>query len=241
VEVGVGAGFPAEIEWGHEVAEMLAAEDHAVEDGVHETLQGGGGEAVLASDGAEFLRVLFRLEAGVAVADGFFAEAFARLEGGDVVGDVLALIQELGIGLDEADELLAAHLLLAGCLLGEAGDEAHDVVVINDGGGKDDELEIELGYGGKGAELGLGVPGLLLGLEALDFLKVVDEGGAGFVALEIRHGFLQFLDDDGGLVHVEGGAVAVVRAVFVFEFLPRADEAVFDVFLPDGRAWDFQR
>ena len=31
----------------------------------------------------------------------------------DVGGDVLALVHELGIGLDQADELLAAHLLLA--------------------------------------------------------------------------------------------------------------------------------
>ena len=96
---------------------------------------------------ASSLAFFLRLEAGVAVADGFFAEAFARFQGADVGGDVVALVHELGIGLDEADELLAGHLLLARRLRGEAGDQRHDVVVINDGGGKEDELEIELLHG----------------------------------------------------------------------------------------------
>ena len=69
----MGAGFPAEVEWGQEIAELLAIEDHAVEDAVHESLQCGGGKAVPLRDGGKFLRILFRLEAGVAVADGFFA------------------------------------------------------------------------------------------------------------------------------------------------------------------------
>jgi len=59
-------------------------------------------------------------EAGEALADGGFAETFSHPEGGNVSGDVLALVHELGIGLDEADELLAGHLLLAGLLLGKA-------------------------------------------------------------------------------------------------------------------------
>ena len=59
-----------------------------------------------------------------------------------------------------------------------------------------------------------------LGLEALDFLETLDEANAGGVTLEVRHGLgrggkalrlhegvellhggLQLLDDDGGLVH----------------------------------------
>ena len=49
-------------------------------------------------------------------------------------------------------------------LSGEAGDEAHDGVVINDGGGGVDEVEVEVGVGVeladvRRAELGLGVPG----------------------------------------------------------------------------------
>ena len=105
----------------------------------------------LRGDGGEFLGVLLRLEAGVAVADGGFAEALARLERADVFGDVVALVHELGIGADEADEFLAGHLRLARAFCREAGDEAHDVVVINDGGGEEDELEVELVHGVVGA------------------------------------------------------------------------------------------
>ena len=76
-EFGVGAGFPAEFQRGHEVAQVLAVENHALQDAVHKALQGGGGKVVLAGDGGEFGGVLLRLEAGVAVADGGFAEAFA--------------------------------------------------------------------------------------------------------------------------------------------------------------------
>ncbi len=143
-EFSLSAGFPAEVERGHEVAELLAIEDHAVEDAVHEGLQGGGGEAVPRGDVGEFLGVLLRLEAGVAVADGGFAEALARLERADVFGDLVPLVHELGIGTDEADEFLAGHLRLARTLGREAGDEAHDVVVINHGGSEEDELEFKL-------------------------------------------------------------------------------------------------
>jgi len=69
-EFGLGAGFPAEVERGQEVAELLAIEDHALEDAVHEGLQGGSGEVVLAGNGGECGGVLLRLEAGEAVADG---------------------------------------------------------------------------------------------------------------------------------------------------------------------------
>ncbi len=92
----------------------------------------------------EFVGLFLGFEAPVALADGLFAKGFARLQGGNVSADVLALVHELGIGLNQADELLAAHLLLARCLLGEAGDESHDVVVINDGGSKQNELKIQL-------------------------------------------------------------------------------------------------
>ena len=96
----------------------------------------------MAASSAAFL---LGLEAAVAVADGLFARGLSpAFERADVGGDVLALVHELGVGLDQADELLAAHLLLARRLLREAGDQAHDVVVIDDGGGEEDELEIEL-------------------------------------------------------------------------------------------------
>ena len=35
---GLAAGLPTEIERGHQIAELLAIEDHAVEDTVHEGL-----------------------------------------------------------------------------------------------------------------------------------------------------------------------------------------------------------
>ncbi len=43
-EFGLGAGAPSEVELCHEVAEVFAGEDHAVEDAVHEGLHGVGGE-----------------------------------------------------------------------------------------------------------------------------------------------------------------------------------------------------
>ena len=61
-------------------------------------------------DGGEFLRILLRLEAAVALTDGGFAEAFASFKRADVGGDVVALVHELGIGADQADEFLAGHL-----------------------------------------------------------------------------------------------------------------------------------
>ena len=86
----------------------------------------------------------FVLEALVAAPDLFLGEGSAGFERPDVFGDLVELVHELGVGADEADELIAAHLLLGGRLPAEAGDELHDVVVVDVGGGKEDELEIEL-------------------------------------------------------------------------------------------------
>ncbi len=41
-ELGLGAGFPAEVEGGEEVAELLPVEDHAGHDALHEGLEGFG-------------------------------------------------------------------------------------------------------------------------------------------------------------------------------------------------------
>ena len=199
-EFRMGAVFPAEIERSHEIAELLAIEDHALKDAADEGLQGGGGEAVLGGDGGEFLGLLFPLEAGVAIADGRFTETLARLEGGDVGGDVLALVHELGIGLDEGDKLLAAHLLLAGCLIREAGDEAHDVVVINDGGGEEHELEVLLI---DGAGTGFVVAFALLGFEALGGFQVgTTEAELSFLRQNFLDGGGVFLGEVGVLVEL---------------------------------------
>ena len=126
---------------------MFAVENHALEDAVYEGLEGGGGELVSLCDGGEFGGVFLGFKAGVAVADGGLAQAFAGFERADVFGDGVALVHELGVGRNEADELLAAHLLFARPLLGEAGDEGYNVVVIDDGGGEEHELEVDLGHG----------------------------------------------------------------------------------------------
>ena len=69
------------------------------------------------------------------------------VEAAEAHGDVVTLVDELGFGADEADELLACPLRLARSLSRVAGNEAHDVVVIDDGGGKEDELEVDLVHG----------------------------------------------------------------------------------------------
>lgn len=120
-------------------------------------------------------------------------------------------------------ELLAGHLLFFWPLFAEAGDELHDVVVVDERRVEEHELEIELfhrvvgvlalalaglevlgkievhaaegaqvvlvqsrldGLAGLGVEIGVLVE---LGAQALHLLEALDEGGAGLVALEIRH------------------------------------------------------
>jgi hypothetical protein len=64
-EFGLRAGFPTEVERGHEIAELFAIENHALQDAVYEGVQRGGGEVVLGGDAGQFLSVFFRFEAGV--------------------------------------------------------------------------------------------------------------------------------------------------------------------------------
>src|SRR3546814_4341331 len=60
--------------------------------------------------------------------DGGLVQAFAGLEAAHVLADILALIHELGIRGDQADQLLAAHRGLAGGLHGDVRSQLHDVV-----------------------------------------------------------------------------------------------------------------
>ena len=62
----------------------------------------------------------------------------------NVLGDLLSLVEELGVGLDQPDELLAADRQLLRVLSRVLGDQLHDVVVVDDGGGEENELEVEL-------------------------------------------------------------------------------------------------
>ena len=60
------------------------------------------------------------------------------------VGDLFPLVEELGVGLDQPDELLAADRELLRVLPRILGDQLHDVVVVDECGGEEDELEVEL-------------------------------------------------------------------------------------------------
>ena len=52
-----------------------------------------------------------------------------------LLSDVGTFVDELGIGLDQTNELFAVHLQLARLLLGVAGNQLHDVVVVDDATG----------------------------------------------------------------------------------------------------------
>ena len=135
---------PAQIERFHQVGELFAVKDQAVEDGVHKGSQGVVGQAVAAGDGGKFGSVALVLESLVAGAHLVLGERPAGFKRPDVGGDLVEFVHELGVGADEADELVPAHLLLGWRLPAEAGDEVHDIVVIDVGRGKEDELEVEL-------------------------------------------------------------------------------------------------
>ena len=144
--------------------------------------------------------VLLGLEPLVAVADGLFIEALASLEGADVVGDELALVNELGVGLDEADELLAVHRLPAGRLLRVAGEQGHDVVVIDDGGSEEDELEVELLH--HGAERFVAAFALLF-LQALSGLEINAAEGVKIVpGQNLLDGLFLFFGEVGVLIEL---------------------------------------
>ena len=112
---------------------------------IHEGLQGVCGQSMPRGHAHQLGAIFFLLEAQIALADSLLAQAFAGLESADVRGDVVALVHELGIRLDEADELFAAHreLAAARALLREAGHQTQDVVIVDDGGGEEHELEVE--------------------------------------------------------------------------------------------------
>ena len=76
-EFRLGAGFPAEAERGHQVAQLLAIENHALEDAVHKGLHGGGCDAVALRQIGKFFGLFLGFEALVAVADGGLRQAFA--------------------------------------------------------------------------------------------------------------------------------------------------------------------
>ena len=79
-ELPLATVTPAEAERLHQVGELLAVEDHALEDGVDEGREGLGRQAVGLGEVGDLLGLLLGLELLVAGANGGLVEAFAFLE-----------------------------------------------------------------------------------------------------------------------------------------------------------------
>lgn len=79
-EFALTAFSPAEVERLHQVGELLAVKDHALEDGVDEGSEGLGRQTVRQSEALDLLGLLRGLKLLVAGADGGLVEAFALLE-----------------------------------------------------------------------------------------------------------------------------------------------------------------
>jgi len=197
---------------GRAIAQLFTVEDHAAQDVVHKGFQGGGVQPVLVGNGGQLAGVLARLEAFKAVADGLFVQPLARLQRVDELGDVVALVHEFGIGLDQADKLFTAHLLLAWRLLRVAGDEGHNVVVVDDGGGKQHELEIKLLH----SSWCIAAAFFLLFFQALGCLQI-----DALEALQMLLG--QYLLDGLGVFRREVG-VLVELGLEALHFLEQVDE-----------------
>ena len=92
----------------------------------------------------ELVRLLGGLEPLIAGAHRSLVESLALVERADVLGDLVAFVEEPSVGLDEPDQLLAADLALRRVFPRILGDQLHDVVVVDNRGGEEDELEVEL-------------------------------------------------------------------------------------------------
>ena len=179
---------------------------------------------MLCGNRGHLLGLLLGLELNKAVANRGLAQPSALGQGLDVGGDVVAVVHELRVGADDADELVAGHLRLARRPRREAGDEVHDVVVVDVGLGKEDELEVGEHQLIRPAVVGVGL-GILLfqllgrleilapeaaqvvfGQHQLDFAPVL-LGEVG-VLIELRLEALHLFE----LVH-EGGAGRVALDV----------------------------
>lgn len=181
-----------------------------------------------ACDFGKFGGVSLVLEAFVAVADLLFCEGLAGFERPDVFGDFVEFVHELRVGANEAYELVPGHLLLARRLPAEAGDEVHNIVVVDVCRGKKDELEIELVN--CILRVCVAAPGFVLfGFEALGGLQVDATEGAGVV---FRQGLLDLLallvGEIGVLVELSG------EALDFFELLDESGASVVALEVGDG-------
>ena len=55
----MSAGLPAEFQRGQKIAQLFAVEDHAAQDAVHKSLQGGRFQPMFLSNRRQLLRVFF--------------------------------------------------------------------------------------------------------------------------------------------------------------------------------------
>ena len=164
---------------------------------------------MLFGDDGQFPGVLLRLEALVTLADGLLVQPLAFREGVDVFDHVLALVEELCIAGQQADELLTAYLLLPGRLAGETDDELHDVVIVDERRVEQHELEIELPDGV------VGVWRLLLpGFELLGNIEIdAPEGAQVIFRQQFINGLAQFRIEIGVLVELGTDALHFPEAV----------------------------
>ena len=130
-EFGLGSGFPTESERCQKFIEPPSVEDHALQDAVHELVECLDGNVMTFGDVGQLGGVFFPFESCISLTNGGFTQSFTDFQGGDLGGNVLALVHEFGVALDESDELFAGHFLLAGLLLRVPANQPHDVVVID--------------------------------------------------------------------------------------------------------------
>ncbi|SFE02430.1 hypothetical protein SAMN05428977_100512 [Nitrosomonas sp. Nm166] len=222
------AHLPAQFLRGEEFAQDFTVEDHAAQDAVHKVLQGGGGEAMFGGHIGDGLVGFGDLILSIFLSNALHGMGFAGVEAIDVFGESFAVVDELGIGLDQANELFAAHSLLARRLAGVAGNQRHDVVVIDHAACKQHELEIELLHFRRGVV----VVFVLLFFQALSRLQI-----DALEALQLFPG--QHLLDAGLVLRRQVGVLVELglEALHLFE---QVDElAASDVSLEVGHRFRF--
>src|SRR6218665_1840872 len=104
--------FPTQLQRGQQVSQLFPIENHAAQNAFHKGLQGSAVQSVLLGNPDQFSRTLFCLEALETVANVFFTQSLAHLQGVDIGNDVITLVDELGIGLDQTNQLGAGHFAL---------------------------------------------------------------------------------------------------------------------------------
>jgi len=206
------ARLPAQLLRGEEFAQGFTVEDHATQDAVHKTLQGGGGEAMFGGHIGDGLVGFGDLILCVFLSNALHGMGCAGVEAIDVFGKGVPVVDEFGIGLDQANQRGAAHLLLARRLAGIAGNQCHDVVVIDHATCKQHELEIKLLHLGRNTVAVF----ILLFLQALGGVEV-----HAFEALQLFPG--QYLLD-GGLIFRRQISVLIQLGVQALHLLEQVDE-----------------